>query len=132
MSAGEENALKIRVYGTKGSLEWNQEEPNELGLKFLDAPRVTLRPGNGYLQASDGRFTRVPAGHPGGFIEGFANVYLEAIRAVGAEVAGEHKPGHYDFPTVDDGVRSMCFLEAAVRSANAGGAWTRVSPLDGN
>ena len=130
VSAGEENALTVRIYGTKGSLEWKQEEPNELVMKFLDAPRVILRPGNGYLQASVGRFVRVPAGHPGGFIEGFANVYLEAIRAIAEQTDGEYKPGQHDFPSVDDGVRSMYFLEAAVRSANVGGTWTRVQPLD--
>ena len=126
VSAGEENALSVRIYGTRGSLEWKQEQPNELVMKFLDAPRTTLRPGNGYLAASDSRFTRVPAGHPGGFVEAFANVYLEAMRAIKASIEGEVVVNDCDFPTVEDGVRSMFFLEAAVRSANAGGSWIRL------
>ncbi len=129
VSAGEENALTVRIYGTKGSLEWKQEEPNELVMKFLDAPRAILRPGNGYLKASEGRFTRVPAGHPGGFVEAFANVYLEAVRAINAKIHGEALPDDCDFPTIDDGVRSMFFLEAAVCSASAGGSWTRLKSL---
>src|ERR1700751_2871662 len=84
ISAGEENNLTIRVYGTKASLEWQQEFPNELTLKYPDAPRRVYRRGNGYVSAIAKHFTRLPAGHPEAFIEAFANVYLEAARGIEA------------------------------------------------
>jgi predicted dehydrogenase len=125
ISAGEENNLIIRVYGTKASLEWHQEHPNELIVKYQDAPRQTLRRGNNYLSDAAKRFTRLPAGHPEAFIEAFANIYREAARAIEAEVAGQPVPADVDFPTVDDGVTGMAFIETAVKSAKAGATWTK-------
>ncbi|MBV8900572.1 MAG: gfo/Idh/MocA family oxidoreductase, partial [Verrucomicrobia bacterium] len=125
ISGGEENNLVIRVYGTKASLEWHQEHPNELIVKYQDAPRQTLRRGNGYLSDTAKRFTRLPAGHPEAFIEAFANIYREAARAIEAEVAGQPVPADVDFPTVDDGVTGMAFIETAVKSAKAGAVWTK-------
>lgn len=125
ISAGEENNLTIRVYGTKASLEWHQEHPNELIMKYQDAPAQILRRGNGYLSDAAKRFTRLPAGHPEAFIEAFANIYREAARAIEAEVAGQPVPADVDFPTVDDGVTGMAFIETAVKSAKAGAAWTK-------
>jgi predicted dehydrogenase len=125
ISAGEENNLTIRVYGTKASLEWHQEHPNELIVKYQDAPAQILRRGNSYLSDAAKRFTRLPAGHPEAFIEAFANIYREAARAVEAEVAGQPVPADVDFPTVDDGVTGMAFIETAVKSAKAGATWTK-------
>jgi predicted dehydrogenase len=125
ISAGEENNLVIRVYGTKASLEWHQEHPNELIVKYQDAPRQILRRGNNYLSDAAKRFTRLPAGHPEAFIEAFANIYREAARAIEAEVAGQPVPADVDFPTVDDGVTGMAFIETAVKSAKAGATWTK-------
>jgi predicted dehydrogenase len=125
ISAGEENNFIIRVYGTKASLEWHQEHPNELIVKYQDAPRQTLRRGNNYLSDAAKRFTRLPAGHPEAFIEAFANIYREAARAIEAEVAGQPVPADVDFPTVDDGVTGMAFIETAVKSAKAGATWTK-------
>lgn len=125
ISAGEENNLTIRVYGTKASLEWHQEHPNELIVKYQDAPRQILRRGNDYLSDAAKRFTRLPFGHPEAFIEAFANIYREAARAIEAEVAGQPVPADVDFPTVDDGVTGMAFIETAVKSAKAGAAWTK-------
>jgi predicted dehydrogenase len=125
ISAGEENNLVIRVYGTKASLEWHQEHPNELIVKYQDAPRQILRRGNNYLSDAAKRFTRLPAGHPEAFIEAFANIYREAARAIEAEVAGQPVPADVDFPTVDDGVAGMAFIETAVKSAKAGATWTK-------
>ena len=125
ISGGEENNLMIRVYGTKASLEWHQEHPNELIVKYQDAPRQILRRGNGYLSDTAKRFTRLPAGHPEAFIEAFANIYREAARAIEAEVAGQPVPADVDFPTVDDGVTGMAFIETAVKSAKAGAVWTK-------
>jgi predicted dehydrogenase len=129
VSAGEENNLSIRVYGTKASLEWRQEHPNELIVKYPDAPRRICRRGNGYLSETAKRFTRLPPGHPEGFIEAFANIYLEAARAIEAEVEGRPVPSDVDFPNVEDGVLGMAFIDAAVKSANAGATWTKFNPV---
>ena len=123
ISCGEENNLNIRVYGTKGALAWQQEHPNEL--KFTpkgEAARI-LRRGNGYVSEAAKKFTRLPFGHPEAFIEAFANIYLEAVAAIRANVAG--KRGTFDFPTVDDGVEGMTFIETAVKSAASNGKWTK-------
>ncbi len=122
--AGEENALAIKVFGSKASLEWRQEEPNELAVKYPDAPRCIYRPGTGYLSEAAKRFVRIPAGHPEGFIEAFANIYLEVARAIHAVADGNPIPPDCDFPTIDDGVAGMAFLATAVESAKAGGVWS--------
>ena len=122
ISCGEENNLNIRVYGTKGSLAWYQEHPNEL--KFTpkgEAARI-IRRGNGYVSETTKKFTRLPFGHPEAFIEAFANIYLEAVAAIRANIAG--KKGTFDHPTVDDGVEGMAFIETCVKSA-ASGKWTK-------
>ena len=124
---GEENTLRIRVYGSKASLEWHQEDPNELVVKYSDAPRRIYRRGNDYLSDFTKRFTRVPAGHPEAFIEAFANIYLEVARAIEAVLDGQPVPSDCDFPTVDDGVNGMAFIATAVKSAKAGGVWTKLA-----
>jgi predicted dehydrogenase len=126
VSAGEENNLTVRAYGTRASLEWHQEHPNELIAKFQDAPRKVYRRGNSYLSDAAKRFTRLPFGHPEAFIEAFANIYLEAARAIEAEVAGQPIPEDLDVPTVDDGVEGMAFITAAVQSAKGGAVWTKL------
>jgi predicted dehydrogenase len=123
ISVGEENSLMIRVYGEKASLEWRQEYPNDLIVKYADAPRQLLRRGNPYLSAEANRFNRIPPGHPEAFIEAFANIYLEAARAIRDAINGINDGGPYDFPTVDDGLEGMLFIETAVASARAN-AWT--------
>ena len=122
---GDENDLNIRVYGTKASLEWRQEQPNELIVKFPDQPRRILRRGNDYASAEARRCTRIPAGHPEGYLEAFGNIYREAFRAIAAEVAGRRPPRDLDFPTIDDGVIGMAFIETAVKSARRGARWVR-------
>jgi len=123
ISCGEENNLNIRVYGTLGSLAWQQEHPNELKFSPKNEPARILRRGNGYLSDVAKKFTRLPAGHPEAFIEAFANIYLEAIAAIRANAAGRR--GEFDFPTVDDGVEGMAFIETAVKSAASNGKWTK-------
>ena len=103
ISCGEENNLNIRVYGTKGSLAWQQEHPNELKFIPKDEPAMILRRGNGYVSDVAKKFTRLPFGHPEAFIEAFANIYLEAVAAIRASIAGK-RMDKFDFPTVDDGV----------------------------
>jgi predicted dehydrogenase len=129
VSTGDENNLNIRVYGTLASLEWHQEHPNELTVKFAEAPRQVWRRGNSYNGPEAKRFTRTPFGHPEAFIEAFANIYVEFSRAVHDRLAGRKPPRDgYDFPTLDDGVAGMAFIEAAVKSSKANSRWTKVRP----
>ncbi len=125
ISVGEENNLNIRVYGTKAGLEWHQEHPNELWMKFPDRPAQLWRRGNGYVGDDAKRATRIPAGHPEGYLEAFGNLYAEAFRAISAEVQGKPLPKDLDFPTIDDGVKGMAFIETLVKSARAGARWVK-------
>ena len=125
VSNGDENNLNIRVYGTKASLEWYQEQPNELIVKAVDQPREIRRRGNTYLSPAARANTRTPFGHPEAFIEAFANVYLAAAVAIAAEVEGRPLPADLDFPTIDDGVIGMAFIETAVKSARLGAKWVK-------
>ena len=129
ISTGDENNLNIRVYGTDASIEWHQEHPNELIVKFAEAPREIWRRGNAYNGPDASKYSRLPFGHPEGFIEAFANIYLAAAEAISDHLAGTYPRAEgYDFPTVDDGVEGMAFIEAAVASSKANSAWT---PLHG-
>ena len=127
VSTGEENALAIRVYGEKGGIEWRQQEPNTLLVKWADRPTETRRTGQAYLSPAARRATRLPGGHPEGYVEAFANVYRGFGAALRARLAGRRlQAAALDFPTVTDGVRGMAFLEAVVRSATSGRKWTPV------
>ncbi|HTL66317.1 MAG TPA: Gfo/Idh/MocA family oxidoreductase [Lacunisphaera sp.] len=126
VSSGEENNLNIRVFGTKGSLQWFQENPNELYFKKADAPTQIHRRGNGYLGAAAQAVTRTPFAHPEGFIEAFANVYRAAGAAIADAVEGRKAPkSGYDFPTVDDGVAGLAFIESVVKSSKQGARWVK-------
>ena len=119
----EENGLNIRVYGEKGSLEWHQEEPNSLVLKWPDRTRERVRSGANYagLTSETLGATRLPAGHPEGYIEAFANLYRSFASSL---LDGTL----HDCPTVQDGVRGMAFIEAAVASSKADAQWTSALP----
>jgi predicted dehydrogenase len=125
ISVGEENNLNIRVYGTKAGLEWHQEHPNQLIVKYPDKPSEVWGRGNGYVGKAASGVTRIPAGHPEGYLEAFGNLYREAFRAIRAEVAGEPIPKDLDFPSIDDGVEGMAFIETAVKSSKAGAKWVK-------
>jgi predicted dehydrogenase len=125
ISIGEENNLNIRVYGDKASLEWHQEHPNELVVKYPDKPKEIWRRGNSYIGDTAKKFTRIPFGHPEGYLEAFANIYLEAFRAIEAEIEGRPQPKDLDFPTIEDGVMGMTFIETAVKSGQAGAKWVK-------
>jgi len=128
ISNGDENALNIRVYGTKASLEWHQEDPNELIVKYANAPRKIYRRGNDYIsEAAAGHgFTRTPFAHPEGFIEAFANIYLAAGRAIADKIEGNPAPEcGYDFPGVDDGVAGLAFIKASVESSKSDQKWIK-------
>ena len=127
ISNGDENNLNIRAYGTKASIEWHQEDPNELIVKYANAPRKIYRRGNEYLGEAASSNSRTPFAHPEGFIEAFANVYLAAAAAIADQIEGNDPPtGGYDFPTVDDGVAGNAFIKACVDSSRSNAAWTKL------
>lgn len=128
VSVGEENNLNIRVYGETGGLEWRQQDPNTLVLKYNDRPMEVYRTGAGFDFLSENALvhTRVPAGHPEGFIEAFANIYRNFALTLRSKLEGkEPDPKFADFPTVHDGVRGMAFLESTVESSKSDKKWTR-------
>ena len=124
IAAGEENALKIKVYGEKGSLEWHQEEPNTLKVKWLDAPSQIYRTGNGYLSAAAQYNARTPSGHPEGYLEAFANIYRNFASTLRAKLDGQEPTAEMlDFPGVEEGVRGMAFIENVVASSQSNQKW---------
>src|SRR5690625_965342 len=124
VAAGEENSLSIRVYGTKAGLEWHQMEPNTLLVKWLDKSMEVYRTGVGDLYESATVHTRVPSGHPEGYLEAFANLYRNFARTIQACLKGETPdPQYLDFPTVQDGVRGMQFLYKVVESGKSDQKW---------
>lgn len=127
IAAGEENDLNIRVYGTKAGLQWHQMLPNSLVVKWLDKPKEILRTGVGNLYPASLAATRIPAGHPEGYLEAFANVYRNFAKCVQARLDGvDVDPIYQDFPTVQDGVRGMLFIEKVVASSASEEKWTKV------
>ncbi|GAA5219424.1 Gfo/Idh/MocA family oxidoreductase [Membranihabitans marinus] len=125
VAAGEENSLAIRIYGTKAGLEWHQMEPNSLVVKWLNKPMEIYRTGVGALSEGATAHTRVPAGHPEGYLEAFANLYRNFAKTIQARLAGqEPDPQYLDFPTVSDGVRGMKFLYKVVESGKSDVKWT--------
>lgn len=126
ISVGEENNLSIRVWGEKAGLEWRQENSDELILKYPDQPAAVWRRGNSYVGMTGKKATRIPAGHPEGYLEAFGNIYREAFRAIAAEVAGRRLPRDLDFPTIADGVAGMQFVATVVRSARLGARWVKL------
>ncbi|MBB5636339.1 putative dehydrogenase [Pedobacter cryoconitis] len=124
IAAGEENALKIKVYGEKGSLEWHQEEPNTLKVKWLEAPTQLYRAGQGYLTPSAQFNARTPAGHPEGYLEAFANIYRNFALTLRSKLDGKTPtPEMLDFPGVEEGVRGMAFIENVVASGLSDQKW---------
>lgn len=125
VASGEENALKIRIYGENGGLEWNQQDPNTLMVKQQDAPTQLFRAGQQYLSPIAKHNIRLPAGHPEGYIEAFANIYKNFAGTILATSSGAVPSEELtDFPTVADGVRGMKFLETVIASANSDQKWT--------
>lgn len=124
--AGEENNLNIRVYGTKAGLQWFQMEPNSLYVKWLDKPMEVLRTGVGKLYPESLAHTRIPAGHPEGYLEAFANIYRNFAICLRAGLEGKAPdPVYTDFPSVSDGVRGMHFIEKVVYAGNSEEKWVK-------
>ena len=126
VAPGNENGLKIRVYGTKGGLEWKQEDPNQLWYTPYGEPKRLITRGGAGSNAAAGRVTRVPPGHPEGYLEGFANVYSEVARAIKARRLGRKPDKDVAFPGISDGVDGMSFIEACVKSSAKNGKWTKL------
>ena len=125
IATGEENGLRLRVYAEKGAIVWSQETPNFLELYRYGQPRETLTRANaGYLSESANQCTRVPPGHPEGYLEAFATIYCDAVEAIRAYINGTAlKVSEYKFPTIVDGVRGMKYIEKTIESSNSGGCW---------
>jgi predicted dehydrogenase len=109
---GRENGLRLRIYGTEGGIEWEQEHPNDLRVLKKDGAFEVRRPGNGYIGASAASLTRLPGGHPEGYLEGFANIYTAFARAIRGEDNLDHP-----YPTVQEGQRGVAFIEAVIASS---------------
>ena len=125
IAVGEENGLKLRVYGERASLEWVQTDPNSLVVRWPDRPFEVRRTGGPGVSEAATAATRLPAGHPEGFLEAFALLYRNFAAALEARLAGRDPTSEeLDFPTIDDGVRGMAFIDAVVDSSKRGGVWT--------
>ncbi|QVQ37462.1 Gfo/Idh/MocA family oxidoreductase [Pseudochrobactrum algeriensis] len=126
VAVGNENGLKLRVYGSKGGLEWSQSDPNYLWFTRFGEPKQLITRGGAGAGASAARVTRIPGGHPEGYLEGFATIYTEAARAIRAARNGEKPDAAVLYPTVEDGLEGMRFIEASVASSKAGNVWTNL------
>jgi predicted dehydrogenase len=125
VAAGEENALKIRVYGELGGIEWFQHEPNSLIVKWLDQPTQIYRAGSAHLSSFATHNCRTPAGHPEGYLEAFGNIYRNFALTLGCKIDGKTPTAEMlDFPGVEDGLRGMAFIDNVVASAQSDKKWT--------
>lgn len=127
VATGLENNLKLRVFGTKASVEWSQEDPNYLWVSPLNAPRYRLTRGGAGTGPAAARVSRIPAGHPEGYLEAFANIYAEAARAILARRDGAAIDPAVTFPGLAEGVEGVAFVDACVRSSRRNGAWTALN-----
>jgi predicted dehydrogenase len=128
VAAGEENALKIRVYGENGGLEWAQQEPNTLTIRWIDKPAQTLRAGSNYTDRESSYAThncRTPGGHPEGYLEAFGNLYRNFALTLSAKLNNDEPHKEWlDFPGIDDGIRGMAFIDNVVASSQSDKKWT--------
>jgi predicted dehydrogenase len=128
VAAGEENNLKIRIYGEKGGIEWMQHEPNTLQVKWLDQPAQVLRAGGNYgahLSSTAIHSCRTPGGHPEGYLEAFANIYRNFALTLGCKIDGTTPTAEMlDFPGIEDGLRGMAFIDNVVASSQSDQKWT--------
>jgi predicted dehydrogenase len=125
VAPGNENGLRVRVYGTKGGLEWVQADPNYLWYTPLGKPKQLLTRNGAGAGAAAGRVSRIPSGHPEGYLEGFATIYTEAAHAIIAKRNGKPVDKNVIYPTVQDGVKGVAFVEACIASSKRNGAWVK-------
>jgi predicted dehydrogenase len=126
VAPGNENGLRLRIYGSKGGLEWAQEQPNQLRHAPFGEPVRTVSRGTGAVLSDGQRVSRLPSGHPEGYLEAFATLYAEIAQAIRAARDGAAAPAEVNFPTLDDGIEGLAFIEAALRSSAEGGRWVRL------
>jgi predicted dehydrogenase len=126
VATGNENGLKVRIYGTKAGIEWTQADPNYLWFTRLGEPKQLITRGGAGANAAAGRVTRIPSGHPEGYLEAFATIYTEAAAAINAAKAGTAVDAAVVYPTVDDGVKGVAFVEACIASSKQNGGWVKV------
>lgn len=127
IATGSENGLRLRVFGTKASLDWRQEEPNSLLYSQLGGEQRRITRGGPTAGTASARLVRVPAGHPEGYVEGFANIYREVAQAILARREGRAPDPEVTFPGLADGLEGMAFIAACVRSSARNGAWTALA-----
>ncbi len=127
VAPGNENALRIRIYGSKGGIEWAQEDPNYLWHTPLGEPKRLITRGGAGSGAAAGRVSRIPPGHPEGYLEGFANIYSEAAAAIHAKQQGVTPDDDIIYPSIDDGVLGVAFVDACVRSSKRNAAWVSLN-----
>ena len=126
VAPGNDNGLRLRIFGEKGGLDWRQDEPNCLIWSPLgDAPRM-IRRGTTAMNAAGQRVNRIPAGHPEGYLEAFAAIYSEAAAAIIARRSGDAIDPAVTFPTIEDGFAGVAMVDAALRSSSAGGVWVPI------
>jgi len=124
IAVGHDNGLRVRIYGTKGSIQWCQEDPNYARVCYLDKPAATLSRGREDLYPHAQGYSRIPAGHPEGYFEAFANIYSTFCDALGKKLEGEPLTAEeMDFPGVEEGVRGVKFVEKCVESSKNGAVW---------
>jgi predicted dehydrogenase len=126
VATGHENGLKVRVYGTKGGIEWVQADPNYLWFTPLGDTRRLITRGGAGANAAAARVSRIPSGHPEGYLEGFATIYSEAARAILAHRKGQPVDPDVLYPTIEDGVKGVAFVEACIASSKRNGAWVKL------
>ena len=124
VAVGNENGLSLKIYGTKAGLEWHQEEPNRLWFQRLGEPLLTRGGDGAWPDAA--AVTRIPAGHPEGYLEGFASIYSETADLIAAHEAGIEAPSAVALPSIEDGIEGLAFIEACVTSSKDNGAWTKL------
>lgn len=131
VAPGNENNLKIRIYGAEAGLEWHQEQPNHLQLTPLGEPPKLITRGGAGSGDSAGRVTRIPPGHPEGYLEGFANIYADVAELISAKEEGrDPDPDALLVPGVQDGAKGVAFISAAVESSHRGGVWVQPDPCN--
>ncbi|TWD47931.1 putative dehydrogenase [Agrobacterium vitis] len=126
VATGNENGLKVRIYGTKAGIEWTQADPNYLWFTKLGEPKQLITRGGAGAGSAASRVTRIPGGHPEGYLEAFATIYSEAAQAIHAAKSGVAVDPAVVYPTVDDGVKGVAFVTACVESSKQNGAWVKV------
>ncbi len=126
VAPGHENGLKLRVYGTKGGLEWTQADPNYLWYTPFGEPKRLITRGGAGAGPAAARVTRIPPGHPEGYLEGFANVYAEVAKAITAARKGKKPDKAVAYPGIQDGIDGMAFIEACVKSSKGNAKWVKV------